>query len=404
MGLIRNIANAFKKKPSKENLKLIEWLNGTTPIYNQYGEGIYVNEVVQDCIFRIVSELKKLKPLHIKENEQGDVLPIKDSKVARALRYPNPLMTTSDFIEKICWNLFLNYNSFIYPMYNNEGELEYYPLQPHQVDWLQDDSGKMFVKFHFSNNYEQTIPYDKVIHIRYKYSVNDFMGGNKNGQADTDALKKVLKMNDTLLDGLAKQMKMSMNITGVAKLRTMQNTESQMNMIKEFEQKLQENESGILPIDVSAEFEKLNNKIDFISAETLKFIDEKIYRPFGVSAAIMKVDYSPDQHAAFYQTALEHIVVSLNQGFTKGTFTKKEMGFGNEIRFFSKPLQHATLSQKLESIRILGDSGTLFENEKRTTLGLMPLAELVGVRMMSKNYGTVDSVQNMDKIGGTENE
>lgn len=53
-------------------------------------------------------------------------------------------------------------------------------------------------------------------------------------------------------------------------------------------------------------------------------------------------------------------------------------------------------NQKLEMVRMLGDSGALYENEKRVAFGLRPLPELAGVRMMSKNYGTVDNVQNMD--------
>ena len=130
----------------------------------------------------------------------------------------------------------------------------------------------------------------------------------------------------------------------------------------------------------------------------LRFIDEKIYRPFGVSAAIMKVDYTKEQKEAFYETALEHLIVSFNEAFTKKMFTEREQGHGNKIMFFSKALQFCSMSQKIEVMRQLGDSGSVYENEKRMVYGLMPLAELVGVRMMSKNYGSVDSVAQMDLI------
>ena len=46
--------------------------------------------------------------------------------------------------------------------------------------------------------------------------------------------------------------------------------------------------------------------------------------------------------------------------------------------------------QTLEMIRLLGDSGALFENEKRVALGLQPLEELKGVRMQSLNYMNVE--------------
>ena len=45
-----------------------------------------------------------------------------------------------------------------------------------------------------------------------------------------------------------------------------------------------------------------------------------------------------------------------------------------------------SVDQTLEMVRLLGDSGTLYENEKRVAFGLQPLPELEGVRMQSLNY------------------
>ena len=49
-----------------------------------------------------------------------------------------------------------------------------------------------------------------------------------------------------------------------------------------------------------------------------------------------------------------------------------------------------SVDQTLEMIRLLGDSGALYENEKRVALGLKPLKELEGVRLQSLNYVNVD--------------
>ena len=49
-----------------------------------------------------------------------------------------------------------------------------------------------------------------------------------------------------------------------------------------------------------------------------------------------------------------------------------------------------SISETLEMIRLLGDSGGLYENEKRIALGMRPLKELEGVRMQSLNYVSVD--------------
>ena len=45
-----------------------------------------------------------------------------------------------------------------------------------------------------------------------------------------------------------------------------------------------------------------------------------------------------------------------------------------------------SINQKIEMINLLSPTGSLFENEKRTILGLMPLPELEGKRYMSLNW------------------
>ena len=66
-------------------------------------------------------------------------------------------------------------------------------------------------------------------------------------------------------------------------------------------------------------------------------------------------------------------------------------------------------AQKLELVKELGASGTLYENEKRRIFGLHPLPELVGKRLQSLNYIDVDiaptyQVQGKANEEGTENE
>ena len=90
-------------------------LNGYMPIFSQFGHDLYASDVVQQSVSCIVTELKKLQPQHIRVNN-GDPMPV-NSDIQRLLDYPNPWMTQADFIEKIFWQLFLNYNSFVIPTY-----------------------------------------------------------------------------------------------------------------------------------------------------------------------------------------------------------------------------------------------------------------------------------------------
>lgn len=374
-------------------------LNGYTPIFSQFGQDIYASDVVQQCINCIVSELKKLNPMHVREIGT-DVTPITDGNSRQGvLNRPNELMTTSDFLEKISWLLFFNYNAFVIPTYDvwqdekGHEKRRYkglYPVLPTQVDFIQDVTNTLYIKMRFANGYETTLRYSDVIHIKYRYSVNEFMGGNANGQPDNDALLNTLNLNHQLLQGVSKAMKSSYAVNGVVKYNTLMDDGKTEKNLKELENKLANSESGFLPLDLKAEFIPIDTKIQLVDDKTLKFIDEKILRHFNVSLPILTGDYTKEQYEAFYQKALEPLIISFGQAFTRAMFTEREISYGNKIKFYPKNLIFMSVDQTLEMVRLLGDSGSIYENEKRVAFGLLPLKELEGVRMMSLNYVNVD--------------
>ena len=395
----------FKTKKSND-LNYAHMLSGTSPIFSQFGSDIYASDVVQQAINCIVQEMKKIRPIHVKTIGL-DLVPVNPSHIQRVLRRPNPLMTTSEFMEKIIWNLHLNYNSFVYKTYDSKGKLSgLYPLQPIRVDFLETPTGELFVEMQFRNGTSQTIPYSRILHIRKNYSVNDFMGGNEFGSPDNSALLKTLDLNHTLLEGVAKAMKSSFAVNGVIKYNTMVDRANMPEKIKEFEKQLRDSNSGIMGMDLQAEFVPITRDIQLVDEATLKFIDEKILRHFGVPLPILTGDYSKDQYEAFYQKTLEPLIIGISQVFTDGIFSEGELDHGNEIQFFTSDLIFMTMDQKIEMVRLLGDAGELFSNEKRKTFGLVPLAELEGVRMQSLNYVNVEiaNTYQLKDSGGGSNE
>ena len=382
----------FRRGPKSP--KYAPTMNGFWPVYTQFGTNIYASDVVQQAIKCIVDEMKKLNPTHVRYIN-SDPTPVKSS-IQDVLSNPNELMTTNEFLEKITWLLLLNYNAFVIPTYytwvdDKTGATlrryeSLYPINPSQVDFIEDATGRLFVKFYFWNGYTTTIPYDDVIHIKYNYSVSEYMGGNELGQPDHKALLGTLELNDQLLKGIAKAMNASYAINGIVKYNTMLDDGKTEAALRELEQKLQNNESGFLPLDLKADFTPLEHKSELVDEPTLKFIDEKILRHWGVPLAILTGDYSKEQYEAFYQKALEPLITAFTQAFTKKMLTSRERAFGNRIEFYTKDLIFMSISQKIEMINLLSPTGSLFENEKRTILGLMPLPELEGKRYMSLNW------------------
>lgn len=398
----------FKKQPN--NTKFAPTMDGFVPIYSQFGTNIYASDVVQQALKCIVDEMKKLNPTHVRYKD-NDPIPIKGS-VQDVLNNPNQLMTTSEFLEKTIWLLLLNYNVFIIPTYytwvdDKTGvERRYYeslyPINPTQVDFIEDAGGRLFVKFWFWNGETTTIKYDDVIHIKYNYSINQYMGGNELGQPDHAALLNTLELNNNLLQGIAKAMNASYAVNGVVKYNTMLDDGKTEQALKELETKLQNSQSGFLPLDLKAEFTPLQRTTQIVDEATLKFIDEKILRNWGVPLAILTGNFTKPQYNAFYQKTLEPLIIAVSQALTKKMFTSREKAFGNKIELYPKDLIFMTVEQTLEMVKLLSNTGAMFENEKRVAFGLRPLPELEGKRFTSLNWIDANNA-NAYQVGKNEN-
>lgn len=384
----------FKKKDkNKDNKTYALMLNGNTPIFSQFGTNIYASDVVQQAINCIVTEIKKLTPKHILND-----IPV-DSNIQNILNDPNELMTTSEFLEKCTWLLFLNYNCFIYPQYElvkypDTGELKreylgFYPLNPTQVDFFVDPKNNYYIKLTFGNGYSFTFDYRDIIHWRLKYSVNEFMGGNELGQPDNEVLLETLETNHLVLQSLPAALNSSLKINGIFKYGSILSKDSLEKEKQDFEEKLKNNENGFIAMDLKSEYIPVKADPKLVDKDTLEFINNKILSYFGVPLPIYLGDFTKDQHEAFYQKTIEHLVISLGQAFTKKLFRSKAKQKGHKIVFYPEELVFMTTDQKIEMAKLLGDRGALMDNQLLKIFGLPPYPG-GNVRKQSLNYVDVE--------------
>lgn len=405
MSFLHDVLQYFRGR--KNTQRYLQMINGGLPIFSQIGNDIYASDVVQQAVYCIVSELKKLRPRHVRVTGT-DVQPVRSDRQA-VLDSPNPLMTTSEFLEKVVWMLLLNCNAFVLKTTvrdrkGNQTLTALWPLQPRTVEFEQDGQGNLYILFRFGDGMEYEVPYESVIHLRHKYSINEYMGGNEWGQPDNQAILNTVSLNDKLLQSVSTGLQGSYSVNGLLKINTMMDRGKSQAALRELEENLNSGRSGILPVDLSADYIKLDRDIKLVDKDTLEFLDSKILRHWGVPLPILTGDFTPQQMAAFYQKTLEPIIVGMSQSFTKSLFSLREnLSYGNEIRFYFEELIFMDINQKLEMVRLLGDSGALYENEKRTIFGMVPLPELVGVRQKSLNYVSTD-IAAQYQLGQTKKE
>ena len=391
-----SIFDKIKKIFGNTKLVLMNTISGEQAQYYQFGDNIYKSDTVQQSVSCIVNEILKLEPTHIMKSD-ADIVP-KDSDIQRLLESPNENMTTAEFLEKVTWNYLLNYNSFIIPEFDewvdSKGVIikrkykSLTPIRPSEVSFLENEKTKeLFIEFKFDGNPEKyRLPYSEVIHLKRNFSLNQFMGGNAEGNPDNEPLLKTLQLNGYLLDSLAVSLKASTTINGILRIKTMLDDEGKKKEREKFEKDLRNSSSGILTTDLSSEYQPLVKNPKIIDDNTLKFIDTKVLRTFGVPPEVLLGNYSKEVYEAFYQKTIEPLAIKLSQSFTKALFTQRERAFGNKIVFYPKEFVFMSMGQTLEMVAQLCVSGTLYENEKRTAFGLKPLKELEGVRMQSLNY------------------
>ena len=167
MGLFNFIEKYKNNRTIRQYAKM---MNGYTPVFSQFGKNVYASDIVQNAIGCIANDMSKLCPKHIRIDPENELQHIVNDELNRLLRFgPNPLMTTSDFIAKIVYKYEIEKNVFIYPSFekikiDDNHYKRYYtglwPLNPQEVDFLEDSTGKLFIKFHFGNGEDYTFPYE----------------------------------------------------------------------------------------------------------------------------------------------------------------------------------------------------------------------------------------------------
>lgn len=411
--IVFDFIRKFRNK--RREYKYAQMLNNFIPVSSSFGNDIYASDVVQQAVKCVADEMTKLTPHHIRKKGVYEFSIVNDS-VETVLNNPNDNMTTSDLIEKIIWLLFIDYNAYVIPTYDvvrmKDGSMRkrytgLWPVRPAFVEMLQDPSGRLGIHFVFSNDYECILAYDDVIHLKMKYSVNEYFGGDESGRPNHKPLIETLKLNDDVMKSISKALKSSCAINGIVKYNTYLDEGKTENAIKEFEEKAKNSETGILPLDAKGDYMDIHHDPKVVDSTVLQFIDEKILRNFGLNVHILNGDYSKDQYDAFYQKTLEPLIVKISQEFTKKLFTDRERGLNNVVEFFPERLIFMTNNEKIELFNMLIDTSSCYKNELRYAFGLEPSEEFNGEIAMSsqKHFAENGTSKNRSgKEGGTENE
>ena len=387
----------FGRKQTEVTKTQLQMLNGYNARFTTLKGGTYDSKVARECIDRIATHCAKLLPKHIQDN-MGNA--IKGEINFLLQNEPNPIMTKFDFIYKTISMLYTDCNAFVYIAKDKTGFIVgFYPVLAQDYDLLQDASNNIYLQFKFINGQTYTLPYTELIHLRLFYNQNDIFGTG-NGVLKTD-----IETAHTASEGIKNAIKSTNNLKGILKytnamLKEKDIKENKENFVRDFLNL--ENESGIAAIDAKAEFQEVNLKPITLDKEQLEQVNYNIFDYFGISEKIVRNSFNADEWNAFFEGVIEPRAIQMSDAFTNKIFSYKARKDGHKIVFTANRLQYASLSNKINLIKVAGAYGLLTKDDGREILDMSPLGGEEGKKII-QSLNNIDSTIANKYQGGKEN-
>ena len=330
---------------------------------------IYDSDIVRSCIAPYVKAIGKLVGKHVFDGQKElKVNPEPYMKVL--LENPNPLMSAQKFQEKMAAQLILNGNAFASITRDRNGiPVELFPLPAIGVE-AEYRGSSLFLKFTLDNGKAYTFGYDDVIHLRTNYYDNDIFGNSL-----MPTLAPLLKINNTIDDGIVKAVKNSNLIRWLLKVTGSIRGDDLQRTAKDFSDAFlssSSNTGGVAAIDPRIDAQQVNSKDYVPNFEILQSVKDRIYSLFGVSEKIVQGNYTEDEWNSFYESSIEPIALDFANEYTRKLFSIKKRSYGNKIIFEASNLACATISTKLNFLQMV-DRGALTPNEWREIFNLAPV-------------------------------
>lgn len=388
-----NIIFGNKSQTNTVTKTELQLLSGYNAKFTTISSNIYDSKVARQCIDRIATHCAKLIPKHIQDsignNIKGEINFLLQNE-------PNPLMNTYDFIYKTISMLYTDSNAFVYIAKDKEGFITgFYPVLALDYDLLQDRANNLYLKFNFVNGKEYTLPYLELIHLRLFYNKNDIFGtGNKILLTDIESAH-------TASEGIKNAIKTSNNLKGIIKydavLKEKDIKASKEAFVEDFLNL--ENESGIAAIDGKGDFKEINLKPITLDKDQLERVNYNIFDYFGISEKIVNNSYSSEEWNAFFEGVIEPRAIQMSGAFTNKIFSYKARRDGHKIVFTTNRLQYASLSNKINLIKVAGAFGLLTKDDGREILDMAPLGGEEGKKIL-QSLNNIDSNIANDYQGG----
>lgn len=362
------IFDVFKKKQSTLTASAIVEDRAT---FSVFGGDVYASDVFRSGVRAIASQVAKLQGAHYVQ--YSDQKRIGDAKLSRILSTRwNPYMSAYDGLYKLTTLLYIQGNAFAVLDRDGSGNVQgIYPVNYQSVEMLADGSGRMFVKFTFSNGKSSMFDYGDVIHLRRDFASNPLLGD------DNEPIMPIVELSHVQNESVIKGLKSGASIRGLLKTTGILSDDKlkayRDSFVKDYLS--MSNDGGVVMTDSNMEYTPLDSKPVLLDSRQTEAIQAKVFAYLGVSKEFVNNSYTEDTMSAVIEGVVEPIAIQLSEEFTHKVFTEREVAFGNSIVFDAGRMIFSSNATKIKMISTMMPYGLLTINEARTVMNLPPVED-----------------------------
>ncbi len=363
-----------------------KFITANKMVFSSYGNNIHMSDMVKTAIHRVAEAVSKCELKSVIEKKNPRLIEVCDDDINTVLSSRvNPLCALKDFLYKVTWLTLVHKNCFIYWAYD-EVPIEntnyckrvtrgFYPIEAANVRIYMQDNEMRIELTNSTNDIVLDMPYSDVIHIRHSYGANKFLGGGTDGKSDNRDLLSNLQTMHIIKESIPKSLEASLSLKGVLSMKTVADADKKKVTRDEFENHLFDSKYGIIATDYEMDFTPVNINPTDIPTNILTFLRDDILSPFGVSLPIYLGKYTDDDYTAFYQTAIEGILLEIVQAMKIVLFTPRQLSYGHTIKFYDKLVQSLSFDRRQKIAEMTKDDALLSRDERRELLGYEPDGE-----------------------------
>lgn len=363
-------------------------------LFSSFGNDIHASDMVKTAIHRVAEAVSKCGLKSIIEHQNPHSVEVIDDDINAVLSARvNPLCGLKDFLYKVAWLTVVNKNCFIWWSYDEvpiagtpyvrRVTKGFYPIENASVKLYYAGDEMRVELSDIGGNITLDCPYSDVIHIRHSYGENAYLGGNKSGRGGYKDLLDNLQTIHVVKEAIPKALQASLSLKGILSMRTVADADKQEIARDTFEEHLFDSRYGIVATDYEADFTPINIAATDIPSNVLEFLRTDILAPFGVSLPIYIGKYTDGEYTAFYQTAVEGVLMEIAEAMKITLFTPRQLSYGHRIKFYDKLVQSLSFERRQQIANETKEDALLSRDERRELLGYEPDGQPT---RMSLNY------------------